>query len=130
MELHAEQRQDFTPGYAAELQQWTRRYPAGRDGVPATRVATAPIGPHGTSPLRRFPRSGLDQPRQLPGHNPARDVAELLVVVTEHDEPLDWLRAGDAASAVLLAATGVAAAGAAELPVTPRRNLRSVLLPT
>lgn len=165
----AAQRQDFTPGYAAELQQWTRRYPAGRDGVPATSVATTPLGSDGTSPLRRFPRSGLDQPRQLPGHDPAQDAAELLVVVTGHDEPLDWLRAGEAASAVLLAATGlglattplsqalevetsrrelqrdvlrvpewpqlvlrvgVVAAGAAELPVTPRRDLRSVLLPT
>jgi hypothetical protein len=27
------------------------------------------------------------------------------VIVTPHDDPLDWLRAGEATSAVLLAAT-------------------------
>ena len=90
------------------------------------------------------------------------------MIVTAHDDPLDWLRAGEATSAVLLAATGLGlattplsqalevdetrralrtdvlrvpehpqllvrvgwpATGAGELPVTPRRDLRSVLLP-
>ena len=89
------------------------------------------------------------------------------MIVTVHDDPLDWLRAGEATSAVLLAATGLGlattplsqalevdetrralrwdvlrvpehpqlvvrvgwpAAGAGELPATPRRDLQSVLL--
>ena len=29
------------------------------------------------------------------------------MIVTAHDDPLDWLRAGEATSAVLLAATGL-----------------------
>jgi len=163
----AAHRQEFAPGYAAELQQWTRRYAAGRDGVSATTVTAAPVGLTGVSLLRRFPRGTLTQPRQAPGDGPADDAAELLVIVTPHDDPLDWLHAGEATSAVLLAATGLGltttplsqpleveatrhalrwdvlrvpehpqlvvrvgwpVTGAAELPSTPRRDLRSVLL--
>jgi hypothetical protein len=163
----AAHRQEFTPGYPAELQLWTRRYAAAHDGVPAGSVAPPPVGLAGQSPLRRFPRAQLHQPRQLPGHGLADDAAELLVIATVGDDPLDWLRAGEATSAVLLAATrmglattplsqgleversrrelqhevlnvpehpqliirvGWPASGAAELPVTPRRDLGSVLL--
>jgi hypothetical protein len=131
-------------------------------------VALPPAGLIGQSPLRRFPRGQLSQPQQLPGHGSADDAAELLVIATADDDPLDWLRAGEATSAVLLAATrmglattplsqavevgtsrrelqhevlrvpehpqliirvGWPASGATELPVTPRRDLSSVLLP-
>lgn len=90
------------------------------------------------------------------------------MIATTGDDPLDWLRAGEATSAVLLTATlrglattplsqaievemsrrqlqhhalrmpaypqliirvGWPASGAGGLPVTPRRDLRSVLLP-
>ena len=164
----AAHRQELAPGYAAELQLWTRRYPAGRDGVPAASVAPPPPGLLGSSPLRRFPRAQLDQPHQSAGHGAPDDAAELLVVVSSHDGPVDRLRAGEATSAVLLAATrmglastplsqamevaatrdaiqtvvlhapehpqlivrvGWPAGSAAELPDTPRRDLRSVLLP-
>jgi nitroreductase len=164
----AAHRQEFTPGYIAELQLWTRRYAGARDGVSAATVAQPPAGLMGEPPLRRFPRGQLSQPRQLPGHGRADDAAELLVIATADDDPLDWLRAGEATSAVLLAAThmglattplsqavevemsrrelqqevlhvpehpqliirvGWPASGAAELPVTPRRDLSSVLLP-
>jgi nitroreductase len=160
----AAHRQEFTPGYGAELQLWTRRYAAARDGVSAANVAPRLTE---ASPLRRFPRTQLSQPKQPPGHGPADDAAELLVIATAGDDPLDWLRAGEATSAVLLAATrmelattplsqaveaelsrrelrnkvlnvtehpqliirvGWPASGAAELPVTPRRDLSSVLL--
>jgi nitroreductase len=163
----AAHRQEFAPGYAAELQQWTRRYAAGHDGVSAATVTAPPVGRTGVSLLRRFPRGTLTQPRQSPGAGSADDAAELLVIVTPHDDPLDWLHAGEATSAVLLAATGLGLAttplsqpleveatrhalrwdvlrvpehpqlvvrvgwpvtGAAELPDTPRRDLRSVLL--
>ena len=166
--IEAGHHQDFTPGYIAELQLWTRRYAGARDGVPAASVAPPPVGLTGGSPLRRFPRAQLNQPRQLPGHGVADDAAELLVITTAGDGVLDWLRAGEATSAVLLTATrtglattplsqavevamsrcelqlevlhvpeypqlvirvGWPASGAAELPVTPRRDLNSVLLP-
>jgi nitroreductase len=98
-------RQESTPGYAAELRQWTHRYVAGRDGVSATNVTVPPVTLTGVSLLRRFPGGSLTQPQPSPGDGPADDAAELLVIVTPHDDPLDWLHAGEATSAVLLAAT-------------------------
>jgi nitroreductase len=103
--LEAARRQEPSAGYTVELELWTRRYAGARDGVPAESIAPAPVGAVGNSPLRRFPRGRLDQPRQLPGHGPADDAAELLVVATAGDAAVDRLRAGEAVSAVLLAAT-------------------------
>jgi nitroreductase len=167
--IEAAHQQESTPGYEAELQLWTHRYTDAHDGVPAANVAQPPVGLIGDSPLRRFPRATLTQPPQHPGQGPADDAAELLVITTPGDDQLDRLRAGEATSAVLLAATalglactplsqalevdtsrrhvqdhilhvpeqlqliirvGWPAGGSAELPVTPRRNLRSMLLPT
>jgi nitroreductase len=155
-------------GYAAELQMWTNRLPGGRDGVPAANVTAPPIGTVDPSPLRRFGAAGLAQAAQVAGHGRGDDAAELLVVTTTGDEILDRLRAGEATSAVLLAATriglattplsqameidssrlriqrdvlgvpeqpqlvirvGWPASSAPALPATPRRELRSVLLP-
>jgi nitroreductase len=163
----AAHRQDLAPGYAAELRQWTHRYASGHDGVSAAGVAPDPVGLTGVSLLRRFTEGRLVQPPQQCGHGSADDAAALLVIVTGHDDLLDWLRAGEATSAVLLAATGLGlattplsqgleveetrralrwdvlripehpqlvvrvgwpVAGAGELPLTPRRDLRSVLL--
>lgn len=95
----AANRQRQVPGYPAELAIWTRRYAGDRDGVPAQlRTARAPA--HG---LRGFPDG------ELPGAPAPRTAAEdggtLTVVVTEGDEYVDRLRAGEATSAVLLAAT-------------------------
>jgi hypothetical protein len=98
--------QDDTAGYDAELRMWTRRYAGARDGIPAANVSLPPVGLTGVSPLRRFPRATLAQPPQQSGHGPADDAAELVVITTPGDEPLDRLRAGEATSAVLLAATG------------------------
>jgi hypothetical protein len=156
-----------TAGYTAELELWTHRYAGARDGLAAGSIGPAPVGAVSASPLRRFPPGRLTQPRQLPGHGPADDTAELLVLATPGDDVLDRLRAGEATSAVLLAATrrglsttplsqgvevdatreaiqrevlhvpeqpqlvlrvGWPASGATELPPTPRRSLRSVLL--
>ena len=164
----AERLQRDETGYAAELRMWTNRLPGGRDGVPATNVAAPQIGTLDPSPLRRFGRAELAQAAQVPGHGRGDDAAELLVVTTGGDEILDRLRAGEATSAVLLAATriglattplsqaleidvsrlrvqrdvlgvpehpqlvirvGWPASGAPALPATPRRELRSVLLP-
>lgn len=161
----AARRQASSPGYAAELQLWTSRYAGGRDGIPAGNVPSPPVGLTGFYPLRRFPHEQLSQPS---GHGPADDAAELLVLTTPADDQLDRLRAGEATSAVLLAATllglattplsqalevdttrhaiqqdvlrvleypqllvrvGWPATTAAELTPTPRRDLRSVLLP-
>jgi nitroreductase len=99
--------QDDTPGCEAELRMWTRRYAGAHDGIPAANVSPPPVGLIGVSPLRRFPRATLTQPPQQPGHGSADDAAELLVITTPADDPLDRLRAGEATSAVLLTATGL-----------------------
>ena len=163
------ERQRYAPGYATELELWTRRYAAAHDGVPRSNI-TAPAAnssAHATS-LRRFPHGQLRQPQQFAGHAPENDAAELLIIATPADTVLDRIRAGEATSAVLLAATrlrlattplsqgievdstrlaiqrdvlhvpeypqllirvGRPAPTATELPTTPRRTLRSVLLP-
>jgi hypothetical protein len=59
----AARRQQFAAGYSTELELWTRRYAAARDGVPAASIASPPIGAQGDSPLRRFPHGRLSQPR-------------------------------------------------------------------
>lgn len=158
-------RQRFAPGYAAELQLWTRRTAGARDGIGAASIAD-PL--EGGFPLRTFTGHGqLTQPRPAPGHGDTDDAAELTVLVTEGDTTADRVRAGEALSAVLLHATrhrlattplsqatevtearqavrravhtarqpqilvrvGWPATAASELPATPRRDLRSVLLP-
>ena len=93
------------PGYAAELEQWTRRHAGGRDGISDRSVSAPPVGLPGPWPLRPFPRYALPQPRQVPVHSVPDDAAEFVVIATDADTVADRLRAGEAASAVLLAAT-------------------------
>jgi hypothetical protein len=154
-------RQRHVPGYPAELAIWTRRYSGGRDGIPPEQ-RTAQATAHA---LRDFPAgriTGAPLPR-----SPFEDGSTIGVLATDHDEVTDWLRAGEATSAVLLAAEQLglattplsqavevehtrrqlarAALGisahpqllirighrpetATELPSTPRRTLRSVLV--
>ncbi len=101
----AAEHQRWSPGYAAELQLWTRRDAGARDGVPATALAAQPTGLTRPSGLRQFPRSGLPQPLPQPGHGLSDDAAEFLVLATAGDTVEDQLRAGEALSAVLLTAT-------------------------
>ena len=54
--------QEFAPGCAAELRQWTHRYAPGRDGVSAPASRWTRIGLTGGSLLRRFTRGQLTQP--------------------------------------------------------------------
>jgi hypothetical protein len=164
----ATEQQRGEPGYAAELRMWTHRLPGSHDGVPAANVPPPPIGAVEESGLRRFGQPALAQPPLSPGRSPDDNATEFLVLVTPADSVLDRLRAGEATSAVLLAATriglattplsqalemdasrhrlrtgvlgipehpqlvirvGWPASGGAEVPVTPRRALHSVLLP-
>ncbi|MFC5994815.1 Acg family FMN-binding oxidoreductase [Pseudonocardia hispaniensis] len=126
----AAERQRFVPGYPAELAIWTRRYPGGRDGIPA---AALPVhndaGPDGAG-LRRFPSGRLGT-----GHRELfaeTDGATLMVLATPGDTVPDWLRAGEATSAVLLTATRLGLATtplsqAVEIPHTRRALAEKVL---
>jgi nitroreductase len=89
------------PRYAAELAAWTGRRPGASDGVPAASIP--PItGRYGDLPMRAYPRAALDQP---PGSTDADDASVPLVLGTAGEDRLSLLRAGEALSAVLLAAT-------------------------
>lgn len=95
--------------YLVELTRWSGRY-GSRAGVPARSVpehdCTASI------PGRIFAGAGLAQP---PGASPANDNAVILVLGTETDDRLAWLRTGEATSALLLTATAI---GLATCPIT------------
>jgi nitroreductase len=130
--VEAARAQSTEPGYTAELRMWSDRPPGAHDGVPATAVAAPPIGTRGPSPLRRFTRTGLPQPHQQPGHGPGDDAAELMAIATPGDDVLDRLRAGEATSAVLLAATRLGLATtplsqALEVPVSREHLQQDVL---
>jgi nitroreductase len=88
-------------GYAAELARWTGRYAAARDGIESGTV-TSGIGRPGEVPMRAFPRAGLAQSPHSFEHD---DASALMVLATDRDDRLAALRAGEATSAVLLAAT-------------------------
>jgi hypothetical protein len=155
-------RQRYAPGYTSELMVWTHRYPGLQDGIPADSLPSTPSAKDG---LRAFPPGRMSAPRHR--RSSAHDRTVLLVLCTFGDTKVDWLLAGEATSAVLLAATSrrlattplsqaleVAASrraiadkvlrtpdypqliirlgfpvDGATLPRTPRRPLRSVLMP-
>ncbi|GDY33407.1 Acg family FMN-binding oxidoreductase [Gandjariella thermophila] len=111
-----------------ETARWSGKRPGTSDGVPAANVPTEQR--YGDVALRRFTTGALAQPQTaiLEG-----DGATLAVLTTASDSRLSRLRAGEALSAVLLAATD---AGLASCPlsqaveiVDTRRLLRQRLLP-
>jgi hypothetical protein len=160
----AAQQQVADPAYAAEIAAWSGRDTESDDGVPA---ASAPVPQHtpGQMPIRDYALPNLIQP---PGTGEPEN-ATLLLLTTPTDNAVDWLRAGEATSAILLTATshglanspltqplevddtrefirsrvatahsahpqillriGWASAGAAELPMTPRRSLDDIVAP-
>jgi nitroreductase len=119
----AERRLRLEPGYASELRMWTNRLQSSRDGVPAGNVAVRTVGTVDQSPLRRFGRAGLAQAVPRAGRGRSDDAAELLVVTTSGDDVLDHLLAGEATSAVLLAATR---AGLATTPLSQALEIAAV----
>ncbi|HVK24001.1 MAG TPA: nitroreductase family protein [Actinokineospora sp.] len=97
----AAQAQERDPRYRSEMDLWSGRSWSTDEGVPA---ANAPSGEerHGDTRMRTFAVGSLDR---APVRRGEVDAAELVVVATSGDDPLSRLRAGEAVSAVLLAAT-------------------------
>ena len=124
---HAAHTQAQTPGYLTELQQWTHRHAGARDGIPIANVPPHPVGLIEPSALRNFPTGRLRQPSQLPGHGPADDAAEFLVLATHGDEPLDRLRAGEAMSATQLGLATTPLSQAFEVDITRQELQHQVL---
>ncbi|HVK21661.1 MAG TPA: NAD(P)H nitroreductase [Actinokineospora sp.] len=95
----ADAEQERDPRYGTELALWSGRDQVAKDGVPRRNAVAArryfDVG------LRRYSAAGIEIADQEAG-------AGLLVVLgTASDDALSQLRAGEATSAVLLAATGV-----------------------
>ena len=112
--------QRHEPGYLAELLIWTHRYAGAQDGVPRTAVPARP-GYAEDPALQRFPSGSLTG-RQAFGP----DGGILVVLTTPRDMPVDRLAAGEATSAVLLAATrtGLASAPLSQAMELPRTRER------
>jgi len=100
--------QEDTPGYRTETVLWSSGAVDGA-GIPSGNLLADPIGTGGGT-ARRFSAGTLD-----PDAGAAEDGALLLVIGTASDDTLSRLRAGEAASAVLLHA---AALGLATCPLS------------
>lgn len=84
--------------YQAELADWTDRPLSSGGGVPIS----ATVGPVPRRvPVRDFAPFGGETMPAGPGRDRG---ARYMIVSTDGDEPMDWLRAGEAMSAVLLTA--------------------------
>lgn len=95
--------------YLAELTEWSGKY----DSVSGVPARNTPIpDQQAVLPGRWFAGPTLAQP---PGASAADDHSVLLVLGTEADDRLSWLRAGEATSTVLLTATAL---GLASCPVS------------
>lgn len=102
----AARRQREYPGYDEELVYWSGRGTAATAGVPAANIpARSADFPSRAFPYGELAESASDDP----------DAGELVVIGTASDGQLSRLRAGEALSAVLLAATDV---GLASCPLT------------
>lgn len=117
-------RQQEVPGYATELATWTG-HRTGDEGVPAANLLEREAA--GTPAARRFARGDIG-----PAPGSREDGALLAVLGTASDDTLSQLRAGEALSAVLLAATAL---GLASCPLSQpleigstRRMLRDDVL--
>jgi nitroreductase len=118
----AENRMRAEPRYRVELADWTTSGGVGRsDGVP--RQAFGPRDHNVALPLRDF-ALGHGAPTAIVAFEPE---PTLVLLFTEGDTPVDWLRAGAALQRVLLTATvrGLAATPLSQLVEVPR--LRDLL---
>jgi hypothetical protein len=93
-------RQGMDPAYETELAAWAGRGFAAEDGVPSANTPATAVQ-HGDVTMRTFPDGALD----VSTTGSEDDAGELLVLATPADDRVSRLRAGEALSAVLLAAT-------------------------
>ena len=114
------------PAYRRALDEWTHRPPGSGDGVPAG--TAVPAGPRPV-PVRDFTPGGTPGLPAGPGDDTG---AAYAILHGSGDDRVDWLRAGEALSAVLLTSVveGLAAAPMSDvLEVEESRRLVQSLLP-
>jgi hypothetical protein len=93
--------QDNDAAYNLELSAWTGRSSGADDGV-LSASTLARCDESGGVRMRKFSAGRL---APSPVGDQEDDAAELVVLATLADDPLSWLRAGEAASVALLTAT-------------------------
>lgn len=111
----AEEIEGEDPRYQEELQEWMRKGDA-VDGVPAVALPSWPRDRVSDVPLRAFDPAPLPQPKRGPGERPEVERDTLIVLGSDGDDRLSWLRTGRALALVLLNAT---AAGLVSQPLGP-----------
>jgi hypothetical protein len=90
------------PGYRAELRAWTTDDVTRRDGVQTRSVPRVDADSRDEVPLRDFDMRGN---AGLPARTESTQQQNLLLLGTDSDTALDWLRTGEALERVLLTAT-------------------------
>ncbi|MDT7537272.1 MAG: hypothetical protein QOI82_857 [Actinomycetota bacterium] len=85
-------------GYRAELATWVHEGALRPDGIPAAAVT------HSAGSSLRQRDFTLTNTAAVDGSAPAPDRPAVVVLTTDDDEPISWLRAGQALAAVLLRA--------------------------
>jgi nitroreductase len=108
----ADAQQQADPEYQAELERWTNRAPAERDGIVGAAVPHVDGSATDDVPLRDFDTRGDGA---LPASTGVGAERTLLVLGTRADDDEAWLRSGEALQRVLLEITR---AGWAVSPVT------------
>ncbi|GAB3309813.1 nitroreductase family protein [Geodermatophilus aquaeductus] len=120
--------QNADAAYRAELRRWTNRDPATGDGIPVSVVPHVDGRQHDALPVRDFDTAGAGR---LPPDTDSGTEQTIVVLATASDDPLAWLRCGEALERVLLELTARGwvvgpLTQAVEVPVT-RTQLRSAL---
>jgi len=90
------------PVYRADLVNWVERPESSGEGVPIDTTVpdqTRPV------PIRDFRATGPEDKTIFDGSQVVDRFAEYAVLFTDGDQPLDWIHAGQALSALLLTAT-------------------------
>ncbi|MFB9905389.1 Acg family FMN-binding oxidoreductase [Allokutzneria oryzae] len=100
--IEAAQQQHAVPAYVSELAAWAGRDSSSEEGVPTGNIPAQQAW-HDDIAMRAFPPGALAQPPR----GWEKDASELLVLATSSDDRMSRLRAGEAVSAVLLAATEI-----------------------
>jgi hypothetical protein len=125
MLARADALEEHDPRYRVELGTWVHDNPLRTDGISAAATAQA-----AGSSLRQRDFL-LGRPAGLDGSAPVPDRPAVVVLATDDDEPISWLRAGQALAAVLLGAADLGLQGQPLGQVTDvlayRLGLRSAL---
>jgi hypothetical protein len=120
--------QNVNPAYRAELRAWTTSDIGRTDGVPTSAIPRVDGDTRDEVPIRDFDTNGLGI---LPSGTRSSRNQCLLLLGTQGDDPLSWLRAGEALQRIQLEVTrqGFAASPMTQVVevVSTRAQLRSEL---